>query len=43
MLSTGFRKEAVLIREAINLNGEYVDVFRMTITSNIYKKLKDID
>ena len=38
MKRAGLREEAVLEKEAINLSGEYVNVLRMTILAEHYKK-----
>lgn len=38
MKRAGLKEEAVLEKEAINLIGEYVDVFRMTILGENYKR-----
>ncbi|MBR0184874.1 MAG: hypothetical protein IJQ24_02465 [Synergistaceae bacterium] len=38
MKRAGLSEEAVLVKEAVNMAGEYVDVLRMTILAEHYKK-----
>lgn len=38
MKRAGLKEEAVLEKEAVNMNGDYVDVLRMTILVENYKK-----
>lgn len=38
MKSAGLHKEAVLEKEAVNLDGDYVDVYRMSILREDFKK-----
>lgn len=40
MKRAGLKEEAVLEKEAVNLSGEYVDVLRMTIHVENYKKVE---
>lgn len=41
MKRVGLKEEAVLKKEAVNNNGRYVDVFRMMILSDDYKKTEE--
>lgn len=43
MKSAGLKEESVLCEEAIDLNGNYVDVIRMTILASNYKRVEGID